>query len=128
MYHVNSYESKNFSKTEAKVSIGLSKFFNVMTFKIWKINVPEKVQEIADHEGDEIHKTFEHDDLLLGFRFLADMINRLFFIIVVFVEILAFSATILTMPAENSRDLSRHENLLTLEHDYQKSCNDDSPC
>ena len=42
MYHVNSYESKNFSKTEAKISIGLTKLFNIMTFKVWKINVPQK--------------------------------------------------------------------------------------
>ena len=42
IYHVNSYESKNFSKSEAKISVGLSKMFTYMTFKIWEVDVPEK--------------------------------------------------------------------------------------
>ena len=42
IYHVNSYESKNFSKSEAKISVGLSKMFTFMTFKIWEVDVPEK--------------------------------------------------------------------------------------
>ena len=44
LYHVNSYESRNFSKSEAKVSMGLSKMFTFMTFKIWEVDVPEKAR------------------------------------------------------------------------------------
>ena len=55
-YFVNSYESSNFSKTEAFISTKLAKFFTLITLKIWEVEVPETVQEIADHETDDIHK------------------------------------------------------------------------
>ena len=114
-----------------------------MTFKIWEVDVPEKaigfeifnyeksapsttrsfeksystVQQIIGHDGDDIHKTFEHEDLLHGFQFLADMINRLFFLLIVVAEIIAFSATILTtMPASNS-DIVRLKTVRLLELD-----------
>ena len=67
------------------------------------------------HEGDDIHKSFEHDDLKLGFQFLADMINRLFFILVVIAEIVAFSSTIfVTMGSQYSTD-ARLEAIKSLE-------------
>ena len=107
LYHVNSYESRNFSKTEAKISMNMAKFLNCITFKLWEIEVPSKVIEIVRHEGDELHKTFEHHDLSLGFKFMADMMNRTFFLITVLVEIVAFSATILTaIPTGNSSRLA----------------------
>ena len=114
-----------------------------MTFKIWEVDVPEKaigfeifnyekgdpltiksfeksystVKQIIYHDGDDIHKTFEHEDLLHGFQFLADMINRLFFLLIVVAEIVAFSATILTtMPASNS-DIVRLKTVRLLELD-----------
>ena len=82
-----------------------------------------KVQEIADHEGDEIHLKFAHTDLLLGFRFLADMIDRLAFVLVVIVETIALSATILTMPMGNS-DNSRLDTLRKLADDFDDACGD----
>ena len=38
----------------------MAKFFTHITFKIWEVDVPPKVMEIIEHEGDEIHKTFDH--------------------------------------------------------------------
>ena len=100
MYHVNSYESRNFSKSEAKISMYMAKCFSYMTFKIWKVDVPPIVMKIIKHDDDELHKTFNHDDLLLGFKFMADMLNRVFFTLIVIAEIIAFAATILpTIPA-----------------------------
>ena len=96
MYHVNSYESGNFSKSEAKISMYMAKFFTYITFKLWEVDVPPKVMEIIEHEGDDVHKTFDHEDLALGFKFMADMMNRMFFLLIVLAEIIAFSATILT--------------------------------
>ena len=104
LYFVNSFESSNFSKTEAIISLKLSKVFNYVTLKLWEIDTPETVQRIADHPTDEIHKDFEHEELLLGFQFLADMINRLFFILIVVGEIIAFCVTILNTVASHSAD------------------------
>ena len=62
------------------------------------------VRRIADHPTDEIHKDFDHEELQLGFQFLADMINRLFFILIVIAEIIAFCVTIATTIASHSAD------------------------
>ena len=59
--------------------------------------MPETVQKIADDEEDEIYKRFEHEERLLGFQFLADMINRLFFLLIVLTQIAAFCATIIPL-------------------------------
>ena len=95
LYHVNEYESKNFSKTEAKISLGLAKFFNVINCYIWKITPPEIVKQIAHHPTDDIHKQFDHDNLSLGFKFLSDMLNRLCFVVVILVQIASLASTIL---------------------------------
>merc|ERR1739838_1288584 len=76
LYHVNSYESQNFSKSEASVSLVLAKLFNVITYGLWTIKVPETVVKIANHPTDYIQRDFNHEHLQLGFQFLADMINR----------------------------------------------------
>merc|ERR1739838_279032 len=47
LYHVNSYESQNFSKSESKVSVGLSKMYSYMSFNMWVVDVPPKVLAIA---------------------------------------------------------------------------------
>ena len=107
LYHVNSYESENFSKSEASVSLVLAKLFNAITCGLWTINVPETVVKIglvknvwhwmiltknyidlpkANHSTDDIHKDFDHDHLQLGFQFLADMINRFMFFIIILVQ------------------------------------------
>ena len=41
VYHVNEYESKNFSKTEAKISVGLAKVINFMYGRVWEIDLPK---------------------------------------------------------------------------------------
>ena len=74
-----------------------------------------KVKAIVEHEGDDIHKSFEHDDLKLGFQFLADMINRVFFMLVVLAEIIAFSATILMTMGSRHSDDARLEAIKQLE-------------
>ena len=40
----------------------------------------------ANHPTDDIHKDFDHDHLQLGFQFLADMINRFMFFIIILVQ------------------------------------------
>ena len=137
IYHIKTYESKNFSKFEAKLSVGLSNLLNVLSLKLWEIDAPQtawdlvcvlvkthsncfkslaKVKQIIWHEGDELHKTFDHDELLIGFQFLGDMINRVFFLLLVLAEIIAFSTTILmTIRAEYS-DTAKLAKLIQLEH------------
>ena len=44
-------------------SMKMSKMFTYMTFKLWEIDVPETVQQIADHPTDDISKDFAHEDL-----------------------------------------------------------------
>ena len=85
------------------MSMYMAKFFTCITCKLWEVDLPPKVMEIIEHDGDFIHKTFKHEDLLLGFQFMADMMNRIFFLLIVLAEIIAFSATILTaIPAGDS--------------------------
>ena len=55
-YYANEYETKNFSKTEAKVSLVLASFCNYANFKVWKVRPPEVVVSIANHPGDDLHK------------------------------------------------------------------------
>ena len=45
------------------------------------IDLPE-----ANHPTDDIHKDFDHEHLQLGFQFLADMINRFMFFIIILVQ------------------------------------------
>ena len=40
----------------------------------------------ANHPTDDIHKDFDHEQLQLGFQFLADMINRFMFFIIILVQ------------------------------------------
>ena len=58
LYHVNSYESINFSKTEAKISLIFAKYFNKVCFGLWRIEPPKCVLEIDGHETDDLHATF----------------------------------------------------------------------
>ena len=90
LYHLNSYETKNFSRTEAKISRFLAKCFSLMTCYMWKVEVPETVDEIADDPDDNIHKRFPHEDRLLGFQFLADMLNRLVFTFITLTQFISF--------------------------------------
>ena len=99
LYHLNSYETKNFSRREAQVSRFLAKCFNLMTFHLWEVEVPETVNEIADDTEDNIHKRFPHEDRLLGFQFLADMLNRLAFICISLVQFIAFCVLVIPLYA-----------------------------
>ena len=47
--------------------------------------------KIANHEDDTIHTFFGHDQRLLAFQFYADMLNRVFFVIILFAEVVAIS-------------------------------------
>lgn len=95
LYHVNEYESKNFSKSEAKVSLAFATFCNCINCNIWTIDPPDVVKEIANHPTDDIHKDYDHDSLHLGMQFFSDMINRICFIVVVLVQIAALCGTII---------------------------------
>ena len=132
LYHVNPYESKNFTTTEAKLCRKMAKFFDLITFDLWRIEeakaitaILKKAKEAKEAEkarkeaetAEKAPKTRinvlccnpnqfcyedknedgvgEHEELKLGFQFLADMINRLFFIVIMICEIIAFSVTIL---------------------------------
>ena len=90
LYHLNSYETKNFSRTEAKISRFLAKCFTLMTCYLWEVEVPETVDEIAEDPLDNIHKRFPHEDRLLGFQFLADMLNRLAFTFITLAQFISF--------------------------------------
>ena len=55
-YHVNSYESENFSRSEAMVSFVLAKLFNALSCGLWRIKIPASVLTIANDETDTVHK------------------------------------------------------------------------
>ena len=95
LYHVNEYESKNFSRTEARISLAFASFCNFINCNIWTIDPPSVVKEIANHPTDDIHKDYDHDSLHLGMQFFSDMINRICFIAVVLVQIGALCGTII---------------------------------
>ena len=59
--------------------------------------MPETVEKIANDKEDKVYTRFDHEERLLGFQFLADMINRLFFILIVLTLIVAFCATIIPL-------------------------------
>ena len=112
LYHVNSYESINFSKTEARISRILAKIFNFLCFGLWEIETPawmshftyfvcvltfiillimwylisDYVIRISKHPTDDLHREFDHEMLKHGFQFFADMINRTVFIVVICVQ------------------------------------------
>lgn len=114
--HVMPYESANFTKAEAWVSIILCKCCNIFGCGLWHINVPVVVNRIARikiaPENDEVfHDEIDHEQLALGFRFLADMINRLCFLLVLIATLVAFSLTILKTMIETSDDITRLDSL-----------------
>ena len=95
LYHVNSYESKNFSKSEAKISLFLAKIFNRLSCGIWDIEPPQLVIDITQHPTDDLHLKFCHEDLQHGFKFFADMINRFVFSAVILVQTISLFSTII---------------------------------
>ena len=47
LYHCPEYEARNFSRTEARISRGIAKFFTAMACGYWNIDVPENTNNIA---------------------------------------------------------------------------------
>ena len=95
------YEVHNFSRTEARISIGIANFFARLTCSgnvtiiMWNINIPENTKEIAHEIAFEEEKE-EVDDvekLRKGMRFYADMINRLALFIISITIVITFFCT-----------------------------------
>ena len=95
LHHVHSYESNNFSKTEATFALGMTRFLNAICCGMWVIEPPSTVVQIAQHSSDDLHVKFDHEQLLEGYQFYAEMINRLMFVLVVVVQCIALFATII---------------------------------
>lgn len=71
------------------------------------MTVPYEVQVIADDPTDQVHKEIWRDSadsssssndnpLRIGFKFLASMVNRLFFVLIAIGLIISFSTTMIT--------------------------------
>ena len=90
LYLCPEYEARNFSRTEARISRGIAKFFSKIACGMWDIDVPENTNTIAD-KGDEIEVDIEH--LQLGLKFYADMINRLSFLLITITILITFFCT-----------------------------------
>ena len=76
------------------------------------MEVPDEVNRIATRKvspenDDYSNGAIEHEQLALGFRFLADMINRLCFVLVLVATMVAFSLTILKTMIESNDDTKR---------------------
>ena len=139
LYHVNPYESQNFTATEAKICKRMQEFFDFITLDLWRIEPAKAIQDILNGDkaivkmlkdekkkqeqnyhndvgsegstsccrpkicfADEKTERCDHEEAKLGFQFLADMINRLCFLLIVICEIVAFSVTILTTVGSQS--------------------------
>ena len=96
------------------MSVSIAKVFNVLSVGLWKLDVPATIQKIADHPTDDIHRDFSHEDLSLWFKFLADMINKVSFVIVTLIQVGFLCGTIVrTWIAYGGDEI---ENLLLLEN------------
>ena len=90
LYHCPEYEARNFDKTEARISRGIARFFTKMACGLWNIDIPENTNHIAE-KGEEVEVSVE--DLQLGMKFYADMINRFSFFIITITILIAFFCT-----------------------------------
>lgn len=70
LYHVNSYEVANFTKTQALISIGIAKFCDCLSCRLWRIHIPDIVYKVHDRAAVAPEEEIELscDDLTLGFR------------------------------------------------------------
>ena len=116
LYHVNEYESKNFSRMEAKCSIVMAKVVNAFTLRIWTVEPPAIVLKIASHPNAEIHRIFDHEQLSLGFKFLSDMTNRIAFMVLVLLQLTTLFSTI--VPAVHKYFCPTDELLRELDPEY----------
>ena len=70
LYHVNSYEVANFTRTQARISIGIAKFCDCLSCRCWKIEIPAIVYKVQSRAAvaPEDYTQLSSDDLTLGFR------------------------------------------------------------
>ena len=47
LYHCAEYEAINFSRTEARISRGIAKFFTIMACGNWNIKVPDNTNKLG---------------------------------------------------------------------------------
>ena len=59
----------------------------------WNIDIPENTNKIADCPAEETKSRIEIKELQLGFRFYADMLNRLCFFIITLIFVFTFFCT-----------------------------------
>ena len=112
LYHCPEYEARNFTRTEARISRGIAKFFTAMACGHWNIDVPENTNNIARKKEIQIddkdaqmgatkliehEKIYEIEDLQLGLKFYADMINKLAFFIISILYVITFFFTFVHM-------------------------------
>ena len=93
------YEVHNFSRAEARISIGIANFFARLTCSgnvtiiMWNINIPENTKEIAHELAFEEEKEIDVEKLRMAMRFYADMINRLALFIISITIVITFFCT-----------------------------------
>ena len=93
--------------------VTVAKVFNLFSLGLWKLDVPLTIIKIANHPTDDIHRDFSHEDLSLGFKFLADMINKVAFVLVILIQAGFLCGTIFRTWIDYGGD--EIENLLLLE-------------
>ena len=69
------------------------KFFTKMACGLWDIEIPSNTNKIADCPDEETEGKIEIEELQLGFRFYADMLNRVWFFIITLIIVFTFFCT-----------------------------------
>ena len=70
-----------------------SKFFTKMSCGMWDIDIPSNTAKIADLPDRDTEGKIEIEELKLGFRFYADMLDRLSFFIITLTLVFTFFCT-----------------------------------
>ena len=136
---MSDYELVNFTRGEALVSIWLAKIFTALSWGLWVIEVPAIVKSLASNrnnvsnivamvreevnteqdpqETDNLVENREareekQESLRAGFKFLAEMVNRLAFVLVTIGLTVAFCSTLLVIWVEyNQAEMSTIQRL-----------------
>ena len=64
-----------------------------MACGMWDIDIPANTNKIADCPDEETEGKIAIEELQLGFRFYADMLNRLWFFIITLIIVFTFFCT-----------------------------------
>ena len=64
-----------------------------MAWGMWDIDIPSNTNKIADCPDEETQGKIAIEELQLGFRFYADMLNRLMFVIITVIIVFTFFCT-----------------------------------